>query len=148
MIAATTTHPRRDTSPLPNGQVQRVLHHPDEHTVTLMVKKHIATMLQLLDQPLGHSDLYEQDARGNASAKYRVRRGLQHRRIYRKELEWAPTEEDKLRHRASVHAIVDRPSGILRKLTVAHLFTLEPVWSYVHQYTAHDRVATVFQVAL
>ena len=104
-----------------DGKIGHVLHHPDEHEMTLTVKKHLVSILQLRAQPLGHSSLYEQDTHGNASVKYHVRRGLQKRLLYQKQLEWPSTKADMLRHSASVHAIVDEASGVLRKMRVDHV---------------------------
>eukprot|EP00966_Prymnesium_polylepis_P110593 2558246-Prymnesium_polylepis.1 len=103
-----------------DGQVTHVLHHPDEHAITIRVKKHMAAMLQFREAPLGYSAGYEQDARGNASAQYHIRRGVLGRLVYRKKLDWAPTKVDMLRHSASVHAIMDGRSRVLRKLHMQH----------------------------
>ena len=59
----------------------------------------------------------EQDVHGPAEVHYAVRRGLLGRSIYRKTIEWLPTQRrpSQIQQRAEVHAIVDRGGVVVRQ---------------------------------
>lgn len=112
-----------------NGSLLEVLHHPDETSESLGVKKVLVSSHQLVvpsrqfRSTSGDSERWEvaeEDASGGSRANYTSRRGLFGRTHYHKQQEW-PSKESGLVQLATTDAVVGRNGELVRLETQRRL---------------------------